>query len=190
MSFCVSYSDSDANPKPYDDWVARCVASKNNTLDAIFQYKAAHCQGCTETKYYLMPGCNFGYIEYYAEFVVAHFKLWVELSFDVQNKKVHVEQLFCERENYWEQNNPKDFIESGSGDIEFYKTNMEALNDGISLDRFVERFFGPEWSMAPLPTTRLPLLDKDKQHALVDQCEAAFGDYKYGPWFKTISLYI
>lgn len=187
MSYGISYASLKtkktytSSNNPYDDWITR-----DRNLDTIFQYKD-HCHDVVDSTAYFLPGCKFGYIEHYAEFVVIHFKVWMELSFDETNKIVHVERLFCERENYWSDASRND-IKSGSGGIGYYKKNLENLNvDYIGLDAYVLRFFGPEWNAAPLPITR-PRPSKNTID-LVNNCKAAYFDYNGGPWFRVVGVF-
>ena len=46
-------------------------------------------------------------------------------------------------------------LKSGSGGIGFYKDNLNDIGDkDITLEEFVNHFFGPDWKVAPLPTTQ------------------------------------
>ena len=183
MSFSVSYTKTSLRKSyPYDDWRAR-----GNVHETVFQFKS-HYQEATNTKMFFMPGHKFGYIEHYSEFVVQYFKLWVELSFDDVGKVVHVDRLFCERKNYWgDDYYNDDDLKSGSGGIGYYKKNLVYLSDDIGIDRFVTRLFGQDWKLAPLPLT-CPQIKKEHME-LVEQCNAAFGHYNYGPWFKVVGFF-
>lgn len=189
MSFGVSYSKDhhivhdkwfqSSQSTPFEDWKAR-----GSILDAVFQY-AAHWEETMDVRVYFMPGYKFGYIKLYAEFVVMNFELWFEMSFDEEHQIVHVERLFCKRENYW--SNDAHGLQSGTGGIGFYKKNLEDLGDDIEINIFVRHFFGPGWKVAPLPMTR-PMM-REGYLKLVEVANGHYDHYHYGPWFKVVGIY-
>lgn len=187
MSFGVSYSKDRVCDKwfqscqstPFEDWQAR-----GSILEAVFQY-AAHCEDSMDVRFHFMPGYKFGCIKFYAEFVVMNFELWFEMSFDEECKIVHVERLFCKRENYWQDTTRG--LQSGTGGMGFYKKNVEDLGDDIEIASFVGHFFGPEWRVAPLPMTR-PKIREDYL-VLEAGAFAHYSHYHFGPWFKVVGVY-
>ena len=168
--------------KPYDDWVAR-----GRPYEAVFQYKVHY--GDNVYEYYLMPGMGLAYIEAYIEFVVMHVSVVARVEFDDEERTVAVESMLCERENYWgDERLSHGEPRSGAGGLGYYRKNVEALGDRVSIEVLIEAFFGPGWALRALPLTR-PRTPEELVLLAKSMCPAATGDYRCGPWTRVIAIY-
>jgi len=152
---------------PFQDW-----KEHGSIPDAVLKHEAC-CEDSWDIVMYLVPGQKTGYMEYYAEFVVWHFKLWLELDFDEDKKIVQITRLFCERENYWRDNELNAPIKSGTGGIEFYQKNLANLSDNIGLDNFVSCFFGTQWTAVQAIAEKEPHNMREACADLVKRCRFA-----------------
>lgn len=125
--------------------------ARGSILDAVFRYSAHFNLDIVVVCF--MPGYKFGYIEVYES--VSSFTVCFEMSFDKKRNTVNIERLLCD--------------------------NDEALKDVSKYISFMGLFFGPEWTVAPIPTMQ-PLGDDCLD--LAARCHRL-----YGPWFRVVGIY-
>lgn len=179
MSYGVSFGHKKYGIEmtaPYDHWV-QC----GRPCGAVFKHSDHF--GDDIIKWYLMPAEGVAYIDSYAEFTYAEFRIYAQLSFDESKKMICLERISCERKNYWG-DSESDEVKSGSGGIEYYRTNVENLGENfISLEIFVTKFFSG-WTVYYKPSTT-PQVSHEAMR-LAKECP---DDYMCGPWGITVGIY-
>ena len=164
---------------PYDDWISR-----GRPADTIFTFNMHYNDDILT--YYFMPYEGLAYMSYYIEFV-GTVDVVAQLYFDDSARTIEVGRLQCTRENYWSDQD-RDEIKSGVGGIGWYKRNLDNMGHRISFQEFAEKFFSASWTISRLPLTRPEISPALIQ--LADACSMKMGDYRCGPWGKTVGTYL
>ena len=157
--YSVSYSSDkyyrsyiSCKKTPYQDWLDK------NKPSVIFKYSEHY--GDDVLHMYFEPSANLIYIlgdfDYYSLNIIATFII------DNFTKKLTIDKIFCESDNYW----PEIFINkspsNGIGGISKYKQNIAFwTSQDITFDNAIKYFFGEDWYLI-IPITR-PFLHNAKE---------------------------
>jgi hypothetical protein len=178
MSFGVALNRCSA----FEDWDAR-----GRPADAMFKYMEYHNQGNEVLVYIFIPGQGMLYMELYVDFEIKHIKVYAGLSFDEDERVVHVTSIFCERENYWDEK-PEDGNESGG--LALYLKNQEEYGDAISIEVFVRRFFSADWKVNKVGDGRKWLPEVDERYFGLLEEYLSMGGWRLNcTWDRVVGLY-
>ncbi len=147
-SYSAEHIYQSSKVTPYDD----CKMHKK--MDCIFTY-FEHLESEDNIELYFLPNKNLAYINQSLEYY--NFEVIAELQINDFNNTLGFNSIYCSYDDFWPgmySNAPFPSKRAGTGGISVYKKHLfEFLEEPISLDFFINKFFGSSWSSLKLPLT-------------------------------------